>query len=286
MIDTRYIKYAVLILVCLALATVISKLTRMALNRFFKSSSAVLKVDPTRFSFVKNTLTVVIYLGAVIVIFYSIPELKAVGLSLFAGAGIIAAIVGFASQQAFSNIVSGVFIVIFKPFRVGDNVKINEMHQGIVEDITLRHTVIRNFENRRVIIPNAVINSETVVNSTIVDEKVCVFLELGISYDADIDKAMQIMQEEALRHPLFLDNRTPEEIENNVPPVRVRVTGFSDSSVNLRAWIWAGSSADGFDMKCDLHKSVKEQFDRQGIEIPFPYRTVVFKSGKPEIPGQ
>lgn len=280
--ETRFIKYGILILVCLALAMVISKLIRVALDRFFRSSSNIMKVDATKFSFIKNTLTFLVFLGATIVIFYSIPELKALGLSLFAGAGIIAAIVGFASQQAFSNIVSGIFIVIFKPFRVGDNVKIAEQYHGIVEDITLRHTVIRNFENRRIIIPNAVISSETIVNSTIIEEKVCVFLEMGISYDSDIDKAMTIIREEAEKHPWFIDNRTPEEVESNLPAVVVRVIGFSDSSVDLRAWIWAGSSAAGFELKCDLHKLVKERFDREGIEIPFPYRTLVYKTGKSE----
>jgi len=71
---------------------------------------------------------------------------------MLAGAGILAVAVGFASQAALSNIISGVFVVIFKPFRVGDRLKINEL-TGVVEDITLRHTVIRDLENKRIIIP-------------------------------------------------------------------------------------------------------------------------------------
>src|SRR3990172_8509923 len=105
---------------------------------------------------------------------------------------IIPAIVGFASQQAFSNIISGIFIVIFRPFRVNDIIKVGSLDAGMVEDITLRHTVIRSFENRRLISPNAVISEQTVLNSSIIVEKVCLFLYIGISFDSDVDKTIII----------------------------------------------------------------------------------------------
>jgi small-conductance mechanosensitive channel len=148
---------------------------------------------------------------------------------------------------------------------------------GIVEDITLRHTVIRTFDNKRIIVPNSVINSEVLENADIVDQKTLKFLEIGISYDSDVDKAMQIIKDEALKHPLFIDNRTQEEIDNNEEPVKVRLIGFGDSSVNLRAGVWAMTPADAYTMGCDLNKNVKERFDKEGIEIPFPYRTIVYK---------
>jgi small-conductance mechanosensitive channel len=89
---------------------------------------------------------------------------------------------------------------------------------------------------------------------------------------------MQIIKEEAMKHPLFIDNRTQEEIDNNQEPVNVRLIGFGDSSVNLRANVWAMSPADAYILGCDLNKKVKERFDKEGIEIPFPYRTIVFKN--------
>lgn len=91
---------------------------------------------------------------------YETNALRTVATSLLAGAGILAVAVGFASQQALSNIVSGIMIVIFKPFRVNDRLNIGTTFNGIVEDITLRHTVIRDFENKRIIVPNMVISQE------------------------------------------------------------------------------------------------------------------------------
>ena len=127
------------------------------------------------------------------------------------------------------------------------------------------------------IIPNSVISSEIVTNSSIVDEHIYNFIDMGISYDSDVDRAMQIIREEALKHPNFLDNRTREEIKQNVPPVVVRMVGHGDFSINLRAYVWAANNDNAFALGADLLYSVKKRFDNEGIEIPFPYRTIVFK---------
>lgn len=272
-----YVKYTLISLIALLIAFVISKILRILIDRFIKLSSKKLKVDHTQFNFLKNAVTFIVFMVAIIFIFYTIPKLKALSLTLFAGAGILTAIALFASQQAFSNIVSGIFIVIFKPFRVNDLVDVGNLPKARVEDITLRHTVLRNFENRRIIIPNSVISSEILINSNIVDETICNFIDMGISYDSDIDKAMEIMRTEAMNHPNFIDHRSEEEISKGEPPVIVRVMGFGDSSVNLRAFVWSQDHSTGFKMKTDLFKSIKEEFDKQGIEIPFPYRTIVYK---------
>lgn len=260
---------------------ILSKLIHFFMNRMLKKAADKLNVDPTNYNFLKNAVSFLIFILVVIVIFYSIPELKNLGVSLLASAGILAAIVGFASQQAFSNIVSGIFIVIFKPFRVGDFIKIGNLHHGTVEDITLRHTIIKNPENRRVIIPNSVISSETILNSTIADPKVCSFLEIGISYKSNIDKAIAIIQNQAVSHPNFLDNRSDEEKEADSHPILVRVISLGDSSILLRAYVWAADSGKGFVLKCDLLKSIKEQFDIDEIEIPFPHHTVYLRQESP-----
>ncbi|WP_245558460.1 mechanosensitive ion channel family protein [Fulvivirga imtechensis] len=252
------------------------------MSKFVKAASSKLNVDPTKYNFLKNAVSFIVFMIAIIVIFQSIPPLRAYGVTLFASAGILAAIVGFASQSAFSNIISGVFIVIFKPFRVDDIINIGELHAGVVEDITLRHTIIKNFENRRIVIPNSIISEQTITNSTLTEDKVCMFVFMGISYDSDIDLAMKIIQEEAEKHPFQIDNRSQEDVDKGIPEIIVRLIGFGDSSVNLRASVWASNPRDGFAMKCDLHKSIKERFDQEGIEIPFPYRTIVYKEKKTE----
>lgn len=266
-----------LVIIILLITVIFQKIVRRLFERFVKKSSKFIKVEATKYNFLKHLMTAMIYLVGIGAAIYAIPQLRALSVSLFAGAGILAVIVGFASQQAFSNIVSGVFIVIFKPYRVGDRIKIGADVSGVVEDITLRHTVIKNWQNIRIIIPNSKISDNTIENMDIGDQKICKWVEFGISYDSDISKAMGIMREEAEKHPNCLDNRDENEKKNKDPIVRVRVLGFGDSSVNLRAWVWAQDAGKGFAMACDLNKSIKERFDKERIEIPFPYRTIVYK---------
>ncbi|HPG32933.1 MAG: mechanosensitive ion channel family protein [Lentimicrobiaceae bacterium] len=280
-INHRLIQYLIVAGVIAAIAVILSRVLQKLMKVYFERSSHVLKVDPTRYKFLRNAVSFVVFMLAITLIFYTIPELRTIGITLFAGAGIFAAIIGFASQEAFSNIISGIFIVIFKPFRVGDNIKIGELHQGVVEDITLRHTIINNFENRRIIIPNTVISGQTIINSTIEDEKVCIFIEIGISYESNQDKAISILRKVIEAHANCRDNRTAEEIENGIPKVIIRMLGFGESSVNLRAYAWAANSGEGFVLKCDVYETLKKEFDLNGIEIPYPHRTIVYKN-KPD----
>jgi small-conductance mechanosensitive channel len=100
---------------------------------------------------------------------------------------------------------------------------------------------------------------------------------MGISYDSDIDLAKKIISEEVRNHPDYFDVRSEEDVNNGLPEVSVRVLSMGDSSVNIRAWVWAKNSAISFGMNCDLLESIKKRFDREGVEIPFPHRTIVQK---------
>ena len=270
--------YILLVVVTLTVVTILSVVLRKVFNLIIRKNAEHLGVNTTTFSFLKNSITFILYSIAIIWIFYQIPYFSSLGSALFASAGILAAIIGFASQQAFSNIIGGIFIVLFKPFRVGDIIEISNNRKGYVEEITLRHTVIRDYESRRVIIPNSMISDETIINSSAIDETVRQSIEVGIAYDADVDLAMKILKETVFNHPDYLDVRTVEEVQAGMPDVMVRVIDLGEYAVTLKAYVWAKNNDIGFAMKCDLLYTVKKAFDRNKIEIPFPYRTIVYKS--------
>lgn len=276
-VDKRWEQFFFIITV-LVIMFVISRILRFVVGRFIRGAAKKLKVDPTRYNFFKNAVDFILMFIATVVIFRSIPSLRTVGTTLLTGAGVLAAIVGFASQAAFSNIVSGFFLVIFKPFSVGDRIKIGQLYTGDVEDINLRHTTIKDFENRRVIIPNAVISNETIINSTIIDEKTCMFVELAVALNTNLDQAIAIIQEEAINHRYYIDNRTGAEKERGEHSVMVRVMTFLDSGIHLRAYVWANNPTDGFDIKCDLNKSIKERFDAAGISLANLHHLLVMKT--------
>ena len=140
LIDWKLVFLAIAIIIC---ASILARVLRWLMNRSFATASEKLKVDPTRYKFFMNAISVSIWLMAFAAIVYLIPQLRAFAITMFAGAGIMVMMIGLAAQQAFSNIISGVFIVIFKPFRVGDVISVGTAGMGVVEDITLRHTMIK-----------------------------------------------------------------------------------------------------------------------------------------------
>tara|TARA_R110000868_G_scaffold37111_4_gene131370 strand:- start:59211 stop:60119 length:909 start_codon:yes stop_codon:yes gene_type:complete len=261
---------------------IIATITRRIFNKAIKKAELGESEahDLTNLKFLKRGVSVLIYLTGISFAIYMIPPLRVIAASLLAGAGLFAIAIGFASQQALSNIVGGIFIVIFKPYKINDRLQIRTDLMGVVEDINLRHTVIRSFENKRIIIPNSVISDEVLINSNYKEDKIIKWIDFGISYDSDIDLARKIIQEEILVHPNFKDYRTQEEIDQGVEIVPVRVISLGDFSVNLRAWATTANPPDAFIIGADTMESVKKRFDREGIEIPFPYRTIVYKNPK------
>ena len=152
-----------------------------------------------------------------------------------------------------------------------------QLYAGDIEDITLRHTVIKDFENKRIIIPNNVISNETIINYTIIDEKLIVYIEVVIAFDAKTDQAMRIIQQEALKHPLCIDNRSGKELEKGDSQVMVRVIAFSDIGVQLRGYVWARNASEGFELKCDVLKSIQQRFGEEGIDVAYPHKIIIQK---------
>lgn len=228
-------------------------------------------IDDTKIGFLRQIIVVAIYIIGVSAFLSLIPGMEKVSNSILASAGIVAAAVGLASQEALSNIVGGLFIIFTRPFKVGDYIQVDSVIVGTVVEITLRHTVIRNIENRMILIPNNKINSSTIINSSYGDTATCAFIEVGVSYNTDLDRAISVMRDEIMRHNLMIDHRTDKEKQDGTPEVIIRVIALGDSAITLRAWAWAANSANAYVLKCDLLKAIKERFDKESIEIPYPY---------------
>ena len=272
----KYENLGVFILVLL-LTLLVEWISRRAMNRFIRINSQDINSDPTNYKFIANALRGIVYTVGMILAIREYPPLRSLAGSLLAGAGIFAVAIGFASQQAFSNIISGIFLIIFKPFRVNDRLRIKEIYVGVVEDITMRHTVIRDIENRRIIIPNSVIATEVIVNSDYNDGKICKYIEFAVALNTDIDKAKYIIADEIERHPKYKDVRNELDKTNGKPPVEVRLTRFTDFSMILRGAVWANSNAVAFEVYMDLLESIKKRFDTEGVEIPYPHYVIVNK---------
>lgn len=172
--------------------------------------------------------------------------------------------IGFAMQDVLKNFVAGVFIFTEKPFKIGDWIEWDG-NTGVVEDISLRITRVRTFDNELLTVPNSQL-TDNVVKNPVDAGKLRLKFVFGIGYDDDVEAATEIILEEARAHDGIMDDPEPS----------VRLTELGDSSVGLQSRIWIDnpSRADFVKTRGEYVRGVKQRFDEEGIDIPYPHRTL------------
>ena len=258
---------------------IVARIVNRLLKAQLKLLSAKMEIDETVYGLVRRIAVAFVYLAGIMIVVSSVPFLENMSIAILASAGFAGLVVGMAAQSSLSNIISGISLAVFRPFRVGDLVTVHDEY-GTISDITLGHTVITTWDNRRLIIPNHIISDEAIINWSISDPTILWPINIGIGYDSDIDLARSIMIEEAKDHAKVMgltDLRKyhPEIVGGE--EIRVSVTELGDFAVNLRLDIWVANRSKAFFIGCDLIESIKKRFDLEGIEIPYPYRTIVYK---------
>jgi len=180
---------------------------------------------------------------------------------LLAVIGAAGFVVAFALQDSLGNFASGILILLFRPFDVGDMVEIGGI-QGQVKSVNLLSVQISTPDNQMVIVPNNSVWGSSIINITGSATR-RIDLIFGISYDDDIDKAQHIMEEIVSSHDLVL--KDPEPV--------VQVHELADSSVNFvcRPWV---KTEDYWNVYWDVTRAVKQRFDEAGISIPYPQQDV------------
>ena len=173
----------------------------------------------------------------------------------------VAFAIGMALQGSLGHFASGVLLLIFKPFKVGDLVEVGG-EMGVVDQIQIFNTVLRTPSNHKIIVPNGLVTSGVIKNIN-GDGEMGIDLTFGIGYDDDIDKARLIIEKVMANCNLILDEPTPI----------VQVSELADSSVNFIVRPWA-KSENYWDVFFYMQENVKKEFDRAGIGIPFPQMDV------------
>ncbi len=225
--------------------------------------------------FLFNILLALIYLAGILFAIGQIPQLSQVVQTILAGSGILALALSLSAQESLNNVISGLFITLFKPFEVSDRITlVNSKITGTIEDITLRHTIIKTFTNTRIVIPNSTINKEVIENSNLIDTRASSFIDVWVAYESDVDKAVEIMAEVIGNHPYYWDVRTAEE-KQTLPKVKVYVRELGSSGIALRANMWTRTVNENFEACSDVRLQIKKAFDTAGIEIPYTKYTIL-----------
>ncbi|XVH32443.1 mechanosensitive ion channel family protein [Haloferacaceae archaeon DSL9] len=187
--------------------------------------------------------------------------------------GAIAIAFGFGAQEILGNFVAGIFILKDKPFTIGDWIEWED-NAGRVEDIDLRVTRVRTFDNEQITVPNGDLANNAVKNP-VAYETLRQKVVFGIGYDDGIDHAADCIVREAERHPDILAEPGPS----------VRVVDLGDSAVDLQARIWIEDPgrADFVRIRSEFVQAVKERFDDEGIDMPYVHRQL---TGEVEVVEQ
>jgi len=216
--------------------------------------------------------------GVVILIFGAIGIVNYLGYDitfLLAGVGVFGLVIAFAAQDALSNFFSGIFLLLDRPFSEGDYITLPSEEICRVEKIGIRSTRLYEvFQNDYIILPNNKLINDKIVNMNEPDDQGKANVEVGVAYGSDVDKVEKILLEIAEAHPNVL-------METGKAPV-VRFQKFGDSSLDFGLYLWVDNFMNKWRVAHELRKQIYDRFAQEGIEIPFPQRTVYVK----EMPKQ
>ncbi|MEJ2221964.1 MAG: mechanosensitive ion channel family protein [Desulfobacterales bacterium] len=225
------------------------------------------KIDDIIFDLLIRFSNFIIYIVAGII------ALDLLGINVvpfIAGAGVVGIAIGFAAKDTLSNLIAGILLIIDRPFEVGDRIEVwtapaGSATWGDVIDIGLRATKIKTTDNIVIIIPNNEIMLRDIINYTIISDDIRLRINIGIAYDADLQKAKNAILQVA---------QATEGVADEPPP-KVVVRNFGESSVDLQLRVWIHDARRRMDTISYITDKIKETFDAQGIEIPYPKRDII-----------
>jgi small-conductance mechanosensitive channel len=212
-----------------------------------------------------------LYVGLAIVLVTTLNELGFSLAPLLGAAGVLGIAIGFASQTSVSNLISGIFLIAERPFVVGDLIEVGDA-TGFVLSIDSISVKLRTLDNRMVRIPNETMVKSQVTNITRFPIR-RVNVLVGVGYNEDPSRVKAVLREVARDNPLVL--MEPEPL--------VVLEGFGDSSINFLLGAWA-TRETFLQVKNSIQEDVKRRFDEEGIEIPFPHRTLYVGSATRALP--
>lgn len=209
-----------------------------------------------------------------VIAFYSLAQqfevTKDLSTALLQSGSLMLAVATFAAQHALSNVISGFSLAISKPYNVNDKIRVTQgssvIAEGIVTDITLRHTIISQYNDESCIVPNSVMDSSVITNTNYT-ENIGNFLEITVGFDSDIEQAILLMKQICSGHELTLNT-----MENNV-----FVKGYVADGVVLKTTVWTKNLDDSFRACSDIRLALVQKYLEHGIEIPYQTVTVMTK---------
>lgn len=245
-------------------ALLISKLLALNIRRSLRD-----RIAREHLELIVKLLTYAVIVIAIILV---LPLIGVEPSGLMVAGGIVALAIGFASQSIIGNLVSGIFLIMERPVKIGDIVEISGT-TGFVEDIRIISTTLRTFDGLYVRMPNETVFTSRITN--FMSHQVRRFdCAVGIHYGDDAQQAIRIIHKAINNHPLVLVN----------PPAQVFVDRLGENSVSIMVMVWV-PTGEWFTVRMELLMQIKTALEDAGLEIPMPQRVLWF-GDNPGIPGK
>jgi small-conductance mechanosensitive channel len=256
------------VIVILSVTFAVANLSGLIFKSYIQQSNLPIPTTGLAYGLLKGIIFVI---GILIILSFlgiSIaPLLTALGVGGLA--------VALALQDTLANLFAGMHILMEKSIRVGDFIKLETGQEGFVDDITWRTSRIRMLPNNMVVIPNSKLAQSVVTNYYLPEKRMSLLIPIGVSYSSDPDKVERILVEEAKKGAADI----PGLLADPEPFVRF-IPGFGDSSLDFTLICQVGEFTDQYPAQHELRKRIFKRFRDEGIEIPFPHRTVYLREEK------
>ena len=262
-----HLKKILLIIVIFSGTMVLAKMTAGFVSIYVQREDVPLPST----SIFRNLTKLVVFLIGIMMILQSLgisitPILTALGVG-----GLAAAL---ALQPTLTNLFSGLQIIVAKQLHPGDYVKLDSGEEGYVTDVTWRNTTIRALPNNMIIVPNSKMASGIVTNYYQPEQEMAVLVQVGVSYKSDLKKVEQVT--------IGVGKEVMREVDGGVPEFEpfIRYHTFDDFSINFTVILRTTEYVGQYLIKHEFVKRLHERYDKEGIVIPFPIRTIHMEKGK------
>ena len=256
----------IMFFIMMALVLIVSK----TLNKFLlKRILSRFQIDPnTQFTMLRVNHYIIVIIGAIIA--FQFIGINLSGLAVIFG--LLSVGIGFGLQNVTSNFIAGLILLFERPIQIGDRVLVGDT-EGDVLEINIRSTTIRSLSNVSIIVPNSEFISSNVVNWSHGDKKIRVEVEVGVSYNSDLDTVLRCLREVADENPKVLKN----------PESDVLFRNFGDSSWNMSVRVWIPDPKFHHIVRSELNCAIVRKFRENEVEIPFPQRDLHLRSAEQPI---
>jgi small conductance mechanosensitive channel len=242
-------------LLLLAIAWFLNRLIRKGIRTILLRDVEE-RIDRTAVHFVTKLVHISVYFLAFVFFAHLVPAIRHFGTALIAGFGVVSVVLALAAQNTLANVIAGIAILLYRLFKVGDTVQLqtlNSVETGALETLGLGYTIVRTFDNRRIVVPNSLMAAQATVNLS--DPRMMAIVSIGLDYGADVERARSILTEIAEAHPLVRE------------VVGCPVAELSSNGVMLSLRAWCDGVGDAGKVRVDLYEQAKTRYDKESIGI-------------------